>query len=167
MNNTITWRSDDISKDTDLKRFKEVHSLFLKYKVVHTIALICLGIEENMPLIKYIQKQQNNGSMSIQVHCWQHYDLPTNPARFSGELPQCIDTIIKYFVTRPTTLFPPWNKTDKHINNIAQINGLKVSTQKMSLSGYLKGQKEEVINFHTWADEIIDLEPALKKYTNG
>jgi hypothetical protein len=165
MSGTI-FRDDDISKDTDLKRLKEIHSLFFKYKVVHTVALICKGIEENKELIKYMQKQVKNGSMDIQVHCWEHYKLTDNPGKFNEELPLCIETITHLFGTKPTILFPPWNLSDFHINDIAFRNGLKVSTQKMSLSGYLKGQKEEVINFHSWANECVNLEAALKKYIN-
>lgn len=163
----MIFRDDDISKDTKIKRFKEIHSLFLKYNVLHTIALICKDIEKNMPLIKYMQKQQENGSVSIQIHCWEHYDLTTDPPRFTNELPDCIDIIIKYFVTRPTVLYPPWNKTNRYIDHIAFLNKLEISTQKMSLSGYLKGQSEKVINLHSWSGECVDLEAALKKYTQS
>ncbi len=166
MSKEIIWRDDDISKKTDLKRFKKIHNLFLKYGVVHTVALICSGIENNKSLIKYLQKQHHNGSISIQVHCWEHYHLLEDLAKFSGELPKCIEVIEKYFVTTPTILFPPWNESNSQLEHIAKMNGLTVLNKKMSISGYLKGQSEAVVNFHSWAEECDQLEDALKVYTN-
>ena len=162
----MIWRDDDISKSTNLKRFKQIHNLFLKYKVLHTVSLICEVIEENKPLIKYLQQQIKNGSIVVEIHCWKHYDFTENPTQLITDLPKCIEAVTRLF-NKPTTLFPPWNKTNRHVDHIAFLNKLEISTQKMSISGYLKGQNEKVINFHFWADECDQLEDALKKYTHG
>lgn len=165
---TKIYREDDLSIETKgerLKRFKAAHALLVKYNVLHTVALICHDIEKNKALVRYMQAEVKRGTMSVQVHCWDHVDLTIDPSRLLYELPLCIQSISELFGQRPTTLFPPWNRSNEMVEEIAKANGLKVSNKKMSLSGYLKGQNEDVINWHSWADEIIDLEAALKKYT--
>ena len=157
----LVFRDDDVSKDTDLKRFKEIHEFFNKYEVTHTIALICKDIEQNKALVKYIKSQKN---IDIQIHCWEHKNLTENLQTLSGELQKCLQIIRTIFGKQPTILYPPWNKTSFSVNNIARSLRLTVSAEKISLSQYLKGVKGEVINFHSWADECVDLEPALKKY---
>src|SRR5665213_576524 len=141
----IQWRNDDIQKDTDLKRFKEIHTLFNTYGVQHTIAIIAKDFELNKPLVKYIKSQKN---ISVQLHCWEHYDLTTDRERFSIDLPLAIKKVVDIFGKRPTILFPPWNRTSVGINGIASFNGLKVSSHKISLTNYLNGITGEVINLH-------------------
>jgi len=166
MSKQMIWRSDDIQQSTDLKRFKEIHALFVKYKVLHTISIICKGIEENKPLVKYIKAEVKKGNIDPQIHAWVHYDFTTNTENLSEELEWCVYTINKLFGKKPDTLFPPWNRSSPEVEMIAKQHGLKVSNQKISLSNYLNGKEGDVINFHSWADEVIDLEPALKKYTS-
>lgn len=156
----MIFRDDDISKDTDLKKFKAVHELFNKYGVLHTVALICKDIEQNKPLLKYLKSQKN---IDIQVHAWEHFNFQENLERLHTELPQAVEIITKHF-KKPTILYPPWNKSSIGVERIAWTNGLKVITNKISLSQYLRGVKGDVINFHFWADEVKDLEAALKKY---
>lgn len=167
MKQTLIWRDDDCGPETTgerLKLFKGVHELFKKYNVLHTVALICNGLEENKALVKYLQKEK---LLDLQIHCWDHYDFTKDPGQLGIDLPKCIEVIARLFGKRPTTLFPPWNKSDDHVAKVARINFLEVSNKKMSLSGYLKGQSEAVVNLHSWHIECSDLEAALKKYTNG
>lgn len=163
----ICFRNDDVGKDTDLKLFKQVHSLFIKYNVLHTVALICNGIESNKPLVKYLKYEVDKGRIDIQVHCYDHFDFCINPAQLSEDLPKSVEIITTLFGKRPTILFPPWNKSNPIVERIAGQNGLRVSNQKISLSQYLRGVRGEVINYHSWSDECKDLEAALIKYTNG
>lgn len=156
----MIFRDDDLSKDTDLKKFKAVHELFNKYGVLHTIALICKDIEQNKPLLKYLKSQKN---IDVQVHAWEHFNFQTDLERLHTELPRAVEIITRHF-KKPTILYPPWNKSSIGVERIAWTNGLKVITNKISLSQYLRGIKGEVINFHFWADEVKDLEAALKKY---
>lgn len=158
--NKITFRDDDISRCTKVERFKEIHNLFIKYNVPHTIALICKEIEKNKELVKYIK--QNN--IDVQVHAWEHFDFTTDIERLRKELPKAVLQITKLF-KKPVTLYPPWNKSNDEVEKIAFDNKLQVSTKKISLSQYLKGVKGDVINFHSWSDECEDLEAALIKYT--
>lgn len=158
----IIFRNDDISKTTDLKQFKAVHALFNKYKVTHTIALICKDIEDNKQLVKYLKQQKN---IDIQVHAWEHYDFTLEPVRLSEDLPKCVELITRLF-KKPTILYPPWNKSDLRVAHIARQLGLEVSNKKISLSQYLEGKPGEVINFHSWDKECKDLEAALKKFTS-
>jgi peptidoglycan/xylan/chitin deacetylase (PgdA/CDA1 family) len=158
----LIWRDDDISFETDLKRFKQIQDLFLKYNVLHTIGLICKDIHKNIDLINFI----NKNNIDVQIHCWNHYDMTLNYEKVKNDLPRCIETIEKCFGKRPTVLYVPWNHSDEMIEWIAKENELTVSNKKISLSGYLRGQTGEVINFHSWSDECIDLEAALIKYSN-
>jgi hypothetical protein len=160
----MIFRDDDISCDADMKKLKDVHDLFIKYKVLHTVAMITKGIESNKPLLKYLKTQVNNGTMDIQVHAFNHFDFTSDPARLYLELPLATEIIEKHF-KKPFILYPPWNKTDVAVERIAKSNGLAVVAKKISLTQYLKGVKGEVINFHFWAPEVKDLEAALLKYT--
>ena len=162
---SMIYRDDDVSKDTDLKRFKEIHSLFIKYNVLHTVSLICAGIEKNMPLLKYLQQQKKAGTLDIQVHAWDHFDFTTNLPQVVIDLPKCVNAIKNFFAGTPDTLYPPWNKSSPDVEYIAWQNNLRVSNKKISLSQYLRDVKGEVINWHYWADEVNQLEAALKKYT--
>lgn len=159
----IIWRDDDLSKDTDLKKFKAVHELFNKYKVLHTVALICKDIEQNKPLLKYLKSQKN---IDVQVHAFEHYDFQTNLQRLHEDLPKAIEIVTRHF-KKPTILYPPWNRSSIGVERIAWNNKLKVVSNKISLSQYLRGVKGDVINFHYWSDECEDLETALIKYTKN
>lgn len=157
----IIFRDDDISVDTDLKKFKAVHELFNKYNVLHTVALICKDIEQNKPLLKYLKSQKN---IDVQVHAWEHFNFQENLARLHTELPQAVEIVTRHF-KKPTILYPPWNKSSIGVEKIAWNNGLKVMADKISLSQYLRGVKGNVINMHYWSSECSDLEAALIKYT--
>lgn len=160
--NNLVWRDDDINVKTDLKQFKQVHSLFLKYKVLHTVSLICKDIEQNKPIVKYLQKEK---FIDVQIHAWDHYDFTKNIAQLREDLPKCIEVITRLFGKAPTVLYPPWNKSGADVEVAARFNKLRVSNQKISLEQYLKGVRAETINFHHWAPECELLEPALQKYT--
>jgi peptidoglycan/xylan/chitin deacetylase (PgdA/CDA1 family) len=158
----MIFRDDDISKDTDLKKFKAVRDLFNKYGVLHTVALICKDIEQNKPLLKYLKSQKN---IDVQVHAWEHFNFQTDLPKLHEQLPLAVELVTKHF-NKPTVLYPPWNKSSIGVERIAWDNGLKVMADKISLSQYLRGVKGNVINFHYWAPECSDLEAALKKYVN-
>jgi peptidoglycan/xylan/chitin deacetylase (PgdA/CDA1 family) len=161
------FRNDDVSYKTEVGQFEEVHKLFKKYIVLHTIAVICKDIQKNKELIDYI----NANNIDVQVHCWEHYDFTQNHDKLRKDLPKAIAVIEKHFKHRPTVLYPPWNKSDAIVEQIAAENGLTVSNQKISLSQFIRFEgntREDVINFHSWAlPEIIILEDALKLYTKN
>lgn len=161
--NKLIFRDDDVNSKTDLKRFKKIHSLFLKYNVLHTVSLICKDIEKNPQLVKYIQQENN---FSVQVHAWEHYDFTKHTEQLKTDLPRCIEVITRLFKHKPEYLYPPWNLTSPHVHRVAWQNGLILSADKISLSQYLRGVKGDTINFHSWSDECSDLEAALKKYVS-
>jgi peptidoglycan/xylan/chitin deacetylase (PgdA/CDA1 family) len=161
----LIFRDDDISYFTKLDDFVRVHEIFQRYGVIHTIAVICKDLEKNTELVQYIQDHIKE--FDIQVHCWEHTDLT---AAGGDDLWRCKETLLNLFGVVATTLYPPWNKTSDLVVSFAENAGLTVSTEKITLSQYVRvmGQvKEEVVNFHYWADfEVILLEPALKIYTS-
>lgn len=162
----MTFRDDDVSYQTELIWFQQVHNLFKEAIMLHTIALICKDIEKNQELIDFIKK--NN--IDVQVHCWEHYDLTTNHVQANIDLNLCVNKIEEVFGERPTVLYPPWNKTDERLEAIAKDIGLTVSTEKVSLDQYIRVEgavKEEVVNFHYWNyEDIIRLEKALEIYNS-
>lgn len=162
----MIWRNDDVSFKTEVGQFAEVHKLFKKHIVLHTIAVICKDIQKNPELIEYI----NTNNIDVQVHCWDHYDFTLNHDRLKTDLPKCIKAITKYFKHAPITLYPPWNKSDEIVEQIAKDNGLTVSNKKVSLSQYIRTEgdvAESVINFHSWSlPEIIDLDAALTLFVS-
>jgi peptidoglycan/xylan/chitin deacetylase (PgdA/CDA1 family) len=161
----MIFRDDDIGfhvgNSAKLKRFKEIHSLFNKYGVTHTIAIVTENIEKDKSLIKYIKSQKN---IDVQLHCHEHIDYSKDLQKLHDHLPKAVEIATKLF-SKPTVLYPPWNASSIGVERISWRNGLKVVTNKISLSQYLKGVKGDVVNFHYWADECKDLEAALKKYT--
>ncbi len=159
----MIFRDDDISHETNLPRFKQIHNLFVKYNVLHTVALICKDIDKNPELIAYI----NGNDFDVQVHCWEHVDYSKcDRDLIDYMIGKSVAIIEKYFHRKPTILFPPWNKSNDVVVASAAGYGLTVSTTKISISQYLRGYTGEVINFHSWSDECNQLEEALIKFTN-
>ena len=160
----MIFRNDDISHKTEVGQFECVHKLFKKYTILHTVALICKDIEKNPELIEYI----NANNIDVQIHCWEHYDFTENTKRLGGDLDLCKQAIYKNFKHAPTTLYPPWNKSNEQVEAIAHNKILTVSNKKVSLSQYIRMDgdvSESVINFHSWSlDEIKVLEDAMIIY---
>jgi len=160
------WRDDDIGHMTDLKKFKEVHEIFKKYKVTHTIALICKDIEKAPKLIDYIRKND----ISVQIHCWDHVDFKNSALTLQEDLLNCSVAIEKHFKVAPKYVFPPWNSADETSIGIAKELDLIMEPEKISLPQYIRTKghvKEPVINFHYWAYEhVMLLDAALNIYVN-
>lgn len=164
----MIFRDDDISYLTKLEDFKRVHSLFEKYNVMHTVAVIAKDLDKNPELVEYLK---SNKLIDVQLHCWEHYDMSiTDKDTLYKDISEGIRTIIDILGVEITTLYPPWNKSSEILEDVAVGElGLTVSNKKITLSAYIRcaGQVEEdVINFHYWADsECIFIEPALKIYS--
>ena len=157
---------NDISATTDFASFKQVHTYFKEAIVMHTIAVICKDIENNIELVDYIKK--NN--IDVQVQCWTPYDLTADHIQANIDLNMCVNKIEDIFGERPTVLYPPENKTDHRLHEIAKALGLTISTESVSLDEYCKKNgevEEEVISF-CYSDEkdIMLLETALKIYND-
>lgn len=158
----MIWRDDDISHETNLQQFARVHLNFYRYNVVHTVALICKDIHKAPELIKFI----NESKIDVQVHAFEHVDFTQlTKDEMRVQFKKSIAAIKKYFKKTPDTFYPPWNRSNAFVEEVAAEFGLTVSNQKISLSQYLRGATGEVINFHSWSDECKDLEAALIKYT--
>jgi len=172
----IIWRNDDIAfnhiahngekvmdEDFLFNRFVEVDKLFIKYGVKHTIAVICHDFYKAEKMIAYIKAHSH---IDVQLHCYRHEDYTLlDSMTIEEELIKAKFILFNIFKKMPTIFYPPFNKVeDLLIKAVKHIN-LETSFEKMSLNGYLKGQTKNVINFHSWADECVDLEVALIKYT--
>lgn len=162
----IVFRDDDINFTTDLKRFKLIDELFIKYGVDHTIAVIANGLEKNPDLIAYINEHPH---IKVQIHCWDHTDstIKDNDV-LRDELRRAKAKVTELFHREPTIWYPPWNKVLQTNIEVAEGLKLRVSHIKVSTSTYVKCNgdvEEEAINFHYWADsDTMFLEPALQIY---
>ncbi|HVX01104.1 MAG TPA: polysaccharide deacetylase family protein, partial [Candidatus Babeliaceae bacterium] len=148
-------------------QFKEVHNLFKKYIILHTVALICKGIERNKELINFI----NHNDIDVQIHCWEHYRFNENKNILAADLKKSVKNVTKYFNNPPTVVYPPWNEADDEVMKICADMGLQCNPVKVSLQQFIRFGGNpgcDVVNFHSWAyDDIISLEPALKIYSQN
>ena len=161
----IIWRDDDIIWGGDaaspagpLARLAKVDDLFQKYGLTHTVAVLASTLTPDV--VRLLKERR----MDVQLHAWKHDDLSVY-AHARGELCQALDRIEELFGKRPTTLYPPWNRVSRPLLRTARTLGLKVSHEKVSLHSYIDYahvHSDLVINFHYWADEIADLEPAMQ-----
>jgi peptidoglycan/xylan/chitin deacetylase (PgdA/CDA1 family) len=162
----MIFRDDDISVLTDLPEFMKVDSIFKKYGVQHTIAVIVKDIENNAELVGYIKA---NSHIKVQLHCWEHIKFTENHDLLKEHFALALAKLKEVFNVTPTILYPPWNESDERVEKIARSFGLIVSTNKITLSQYLrvKGQvAEDTINFHYWHDEdAMLIDPALRIYS--
>lgn len=171
----IIFRDDDIAfnytahagsvimqQEQIFSKFYNVDKLFKKYDVTHTVAIIAHEIEQADLLVEYMR---DSNHIDIQLHCWKHVHYPQHLKNFEYDIRFGKAKLEDIFGREVTTFYPPYNDVCQEMIDICKTIGIEISYDKMSLSGYLKGQTKEVVNFHYWADECIDLEPALKKYT--
>ncbi len=178
----IIFRDDDINFLTDLDQFKRVDSLFKFYGVPHTIAIIAKDIEKSPDLVAYIKA---NSHIKVELHAWQHVDFTKIGERELEEhFNLAVKKIEEIFGKKPTTWYPPWNKTNSFVNAIAEKCGLIASWKQTSLMYFVKqnslvytlknklqntGRLDfNVINFHYWADsDLMFLDPALEYYAHS
>lgn len=160
----MIFRDDDICVTTDLAVFKPVHENFRKAMVMHTVAIICKDFQLNNDLVNFIKA--NN--IDPQIHCWEHVSLPDlADEQLRIHFAACLRTFKLCGFDRPTTIYPPWNKNSWQLRSIASEFNLTVSSEKVSLSYYLKHKGNvtpSVINFHHWDEECEDLPLVLELY---
>lgn len=158
MNNLI-FRDDDASKDSDLSKLMTTYRMLNDAAIIHTVAVICKGLDKKNDIVEFLKLP----GVDPQIHCWEHIDL-TTISHLRTHLKWCLSMFKRCGLKRPTTLYCPWNKSSHSVVAAAATFNITVSTEKISLSGYLKCQTGKVINFHSWSDEMIDLPEVIKKY---
>lgn len=160
----MIFRNDDVSYKTEVGQFKEIHKLFKKYIVLHTVAVICKDLHKNPELVKFIK----SNNIDVQIHCWDHYNFTEDKERLKEDLPKCIEMITRLFNNPPDTVYPPWNAADDEVKKICADNNLILNNEKVSLSQFIRFEGKvdcEVVNFHSWAyDDIILIDKALQIY---
>jgi peptidoglycan/xylan/chitin deacetylase (PgdA/CDA1 family) len=157
---TTIWRDDDVGRRTKLDVLTAVDDVFQQYKARHTIAVMAEGLDSRPELVDLIIQR----GMDVQLHCWKHDDLTTEPAQ--ADLLRAVEMLEQLFGARPTVLYPPWNRADSSLCRKAAELGMIVSAAKISLDQYLRFNGdvgEQVVNFHHWyVPEAMQLERALK-----
>lgn len=159
----MIWRDDDVGVDTRIAALEAVDDLFQRFRVEHTIAVIAKGIETRPDLLEFIRERR----MIVQLHCWTHEDLTATPSALD-DLARAVETLERH-LTRPTVLYPPWNRSNPEVDAAAAELGLTVSWRKVSLSQYIRcdgGVSQDVVNFHFWyPPEFPQIEQALQIWT--
>lgn len=162
----MIFRDDDISCVTDLNRFMQIDSIFREYGVPHTIAVITRDIAKHTALVDYIRSCKH---ILPELHCVDHVDFTLlSNAELIEQFARGKQEMQDTFGDAPTVFYPPWNRTDDRVNQLAFNHGLEVSWQKISLSPYVQANglvNHNVLNFHYWADQECQfLHPALQLY---
>lgn len=147
----LIWRDDDISAQTNVWELLLADDVLRAAGLRHTVAVIAKDIEDHVELIDAIRERR----MDVQLHCWTHDDLTIDRESLRN-LASGVETIEQVFGQRPTVLYPPWNRADGMVYEVAESLGLRVSNQKVSLQKYIKvggDVAEDVVNFHYWSEE--------------
>lgn len=156
----MIWRDDDIGADTRIATLEAVDDLFQRFGLPHTIAVIAKDLDTRPDLIAFIRERR----MVVQLHCWDHNDL-TVDATARDDLALAVEMLERH-LTRPTVLYPPWNRSTPEVEAAAADLGLIVSHRKLSLSQYIRADGDvdcDVVNFHFWyPPEFPQLEQALQ-----
>lgn len=166
----MIFRDDDIGRpNLSIDLFKEVDALFIKYQVIHHVAIITEHMDRMQEWLLYIEA---NPHIQPQLHCLSHDKALTelSDSELYAQLYTAIGQFKYYFQTKPTILYPPWNRTNELVRQTAFKLGLDVSHEKVSLSQYIRCEgdvKEGVINFHFWDEGDRSLiEDALKVWVS-
>lgn len=162
----MIWRDDDIGARNDRDQLLRVDDAFQAVGLPHTVACVMEGLVEKPAIIKAILDRR----MVPQLHCWDHEDLTTSPKSLAA-LGMAIKAMEHLLGVRPTVLYPPWNRTSEPVRQVAAELGLTVSTEKISLSQFLRAGgevREDTVNFHYWdAEEARQIGEALRLHAFG
>lgn len=152
----MIWRDDDVvTAPHTLAQLLAVDDIIRRAGQVHTVAIIA------ETLTAEVAAAIRDRGMDAQLHCWRHDDLSVDAAAV-GQLPDAVAKIADMVGTRPTVLYPPWNRTSEMLEVAAGWLGLTVSAEKISLGQYLRGARGLPVNFHFWhAPDVALLERAL------
>jgi peptidoglycan/xylan/chitin deacetylase (PgdA/CDA1 family) len=144
----MIWRDDDILQHSGLAPLLRVDDCLQAAGVVHTIAIVARTLT---PALARVIRDRR---MSAQLHCWDHDDLAVD-AKARAQLAAAVATIEDLIGVRPTTLYPPWNRTSDALQAAAAALGLTVSAEKLSLEQFIRVQGDvpeaSVLNFHYWS----------------
>jgi len=140
----MLYRDDDVSKFTDIGLITKIHSLFVKYNKIHTIAVEMDGLWENKVVWYWLMTASN---LDVGLHGWTHKDYSILPAE---DIELDIQKSISYWnyniergKYKPKELkvfYPPWNKTSSLLEEICGKHGLSVNNE---VGG-------DTYNFHWW-----------------
>jgi peptidoglycan/xylan/chitin deacetylase (PgdA/CDA1 family) len=169
----IIYREDDVSKLTDVSVLKYVHEQFLNNHLTHTVSFLCDGLEQNIPLIDYINKTHN---WNLAIHGWNHHNYcMMSKTQIEDELDKCILQIDNLFGVVPEKWYLPFNGwTDKDgfdkvpfVADLAFYHGIDVDIDCYHISDAVpaleKGEKlrTDTVYFHSWDREELKLLPQL------
>lgn len=148
----MIFRDDDIQESTALDVFRAADAPFKLHGIPHTIAVITSGLENNKFVLDYIRA---NAHIIPQLHCHTHEKPFTEltPPQLKDQFSRGIEIMRKLFGVAPSVFYPPWNKSNSDIEDIATRCGLITSSAKISLEQYVRADGDvlcNTINFHYW-----------------
>ena len=98
----MIFRDDDIQKGTNIERFIMVDNLFIKHKVIHTIAVITEDLGYNHNLVDYINKHSH---IDVQLHCHTHIDFSiANENELRKQFENGLYILKECFKVKPTVI---------------------------------------------------------------
>ena len=155
------YRDDDIAVTSNINLLLQVHSLFIKYNKIHTIAVLMEDIWENKEVWHWLMTAPN---LEICLHGWDHKDYSVmSEEDIRHDLNLCFDYWKRRLADHKKSyipikkFLPPWNRVSAALIKVCDEFGLEVDNRVGGV----------VYNFHYWAlyepDRMRALEDALKQ----
>jgi len=95
----IVYLDSGIDKNTDIAVIKFIHNQFLNHHKMHTVSLLCEGLEKNVPVINYINGTTN---WELCIQGWEDVDyLTCSKEKITADLDKCILKIEELFNQTP------------------------------------------------------------------
>jgi peptidoglycan/xylan/chitin deacetylase (PgdA/CDA1 family) len=169
----LVYRDDDVGKLTDVEVIKHIHNQLLENHKTHTVAFLCDGLEQNKPLIDYINKTHN---WNLCIHGWNHHNYcKMNKSQIEDELDKCILKVEELFGVVPEKWYLPFNGWVEgkefdlvpYVAEIAIYHGVDVDIDCYHISDAVAemelGRKitTDTVWFNNWDIEDLKLLPQL------
>lgn len=170
----FVFRDDLIDKYTDSNLIKQSHQYFIDSHQTHTIAFVCKDLEQNLDLIRYINKTKN---WDICINGWSYHNYELmDKNQIGDEIDRCVLLLEKLFDTVPEKLFLPisLDTSDSYVNDLTQLaiyHGIDVITQGLPIGDFIfsleKGElpPTHIATFNSWDEDDIKQLPELLSLT--
>jgi hypothetical protein len=159
---SIIFRNDDISMNTDIKKEREVLSVFSKYGIKPIYAVVPMSggelLNNNDSVILFLKNALDNDQIVLALHGLDHKRNKYNRGEFGG-LPYNVQyeriktgkNLIDSLLNTEVIIFaPPWNVADKNTVKASLANGISC------FSGYLYDPFVKEVNYLPVITNLFD-----------
>ena len=165
---SLVYLDSGINKDTSLDVIKFIHNQFLTHHKVHTVSLLCEGLDKNVPLINFINGTTN---WNLCIQGWEDIDyLPLSKEKIGDDLDRCILKVEELFNVTPEKWYVN-HSIDRDIMNriikVAYYHGVDIDSRCEYIGDAIKsleGKKNLVTNtvfFNSQNRSDLELLPSL------